>query len=417
MTMAIEDVNNSERVTTIGVGIGRQVDADADELLRISAAIHANPELGFAEHKASALLCDAFDAHGFTVSRGIAGLPTAFRAEQQIGSGDGPSVAVFCEYDALPGLGHGCGHNIIAAAGLGGALSAARLLNTDESIGQGASGRLVAFGSPAEEGGGGKVHLIEHGELQGIDAAVMIHPAGYDAIGRTNLGRISLEARFTGFASHAAAAPEFGRNALDAATLLLVAIGLLRQQLRPDARVHAIVVDGGDSINIIPATSNVKIFIRSADETYLRGRLYEAVHNCVTGAALATGTSGVLDEVAKAYDPVLRNKVLAKLTEHAYAGVGRTLDPAMTQGSAGSTDMGNVSQIMPSVHPYLRVRHGTPLHSVDFVEAAASPDAERAVLDGAQILGTVLATMLCQPALVEAAHAEFKATLTEKPSK
>jgi amidohydrolase len=246
------------------------VNAMAADLLTLSHEIHARPEQRFTEHFASQRLVSLLGDAGFAVRTNVAALPTAFRAERQFGTG-GPTIAVFCEFDALPEIGHACGHNIIAAAGAGAALATARWLEED-----GRNGRLVVFGSPGEEGGGGKIIMADAGVLDGVDAAVMVHPAGFDAVSRTSLGRMSLEATFTGRAAHAAAAPERGLNALDAATLLLVAIGLLRQQLRPDSRLHANIVEGGDAINVIPERSRVTLFLRSPDPDYLRERLYPA---------------------------------------------------------------------------------------------------------------------------------------------
>lgn len=369
---------------------------DADALVAVARQIHGDPELGYAEHHASALLADRLESGGFAVERGVAGLPTAFRARRRFGDG-GPTVAVFCEYDALPGIGHACGHNIIAAAGLGAGLGAAAA---------GApSGELLVLGSPAEEGGGGKVKLIEAGVLDGVDAAVMVHPAGYDAIGRTNLGRLSLRATFTGRASHAAAAPEEGRNALDAAALLLTALGLLRQQLRADSRVHANVTDGGQAINVIPERAVVSLFVRSPDVDYLRGRLYEAVRDAVAGCALATGTTGELEEVAPAYEPVRHNPVIAGLAEGAFAAVGRTADAGSTSGNAGSTDMGNVSQRVPALHPYVQVVPGGTIHTREFAAAAGTEHGDRAALDGAAVVGAVATALLRDPDLVRAARA------------
>lgn len=387
----------------VTAAVRRHVDASAEDLLALSHAIHAEPELRFTERAAAARLTDLLAGQGFAVTKGAGGLPTAFRAERVFGTG-GPTIAVFCEYDALPGLGHACGHNIIAAAGAGAALAAAGWLAD-----HGGDGRLVVLGSPGEEGGGGKVTLVEAGELAGVDAAVMVHPAGFDAVSRTNLGRVSLEATFTGRASHAAAAPELGRNALDAATLLLVAIGLLRQQLRPDSRVHANVVDGGDSINVIPEHARVSLFIRSTDAGYLRGRLYEAVRDCVAGAALATGTTGELAEVAIAYEPVRANPVLAELADHAFTGIGRPVDAETGwSGPAGSTDMGNVSQVVPAIHPYVRVAPGVALHTREFARVAGGEPGDRAVLDGAALLATVVAALFAEPSLVAAAKAAFE---------
>ncbi|HEX3592912.1 MAG TPA: amidohydrolase [Pseudonocardiaceae bacterium] len=387
-------------------GVRAEVTADAPDLLAVSRDIHARPETRFTEHAAAARLTGFLGERGFAVTTGVAGLPTAFRAERTFGTG-GPTVAVFCEYDALPGLGHACGHNIIAAAGAGAAVATARWLDA-----HGGNGRLVVLGSPGEEGGGGKVTLVDAGELTGVAAAVMVHPAGFDAVSRTNLGRVSLEATFTGRASHAAAAPELGRNALDAATVLLVAIGLLRQQLRDGSRVHANVVDGGDSINVIPEHAKVSLFIRSTDADYLRGRLYEAVRDCVQGAALATGTTGELTEVAVAYQPVRTNPVLARLADQVFTEIGRPVDPvAGWSGPAGSTDMGNVSQVVPAIHPYLQVAPGLAIHTRDFEAAAATGDGDRAVLDGATLVGSVVAGLLTRPELI----AEAANSLPEQP--
>jgi amidohydrolase len=372
-------------------------------LLSLSHAIHAEPELRFAEHAAAGWLTAVLDTEGFTVEPGIGGMPTAFRATRVLGDG-GPTLAVFCEYDALPGLGHGCGHNIIASAGVGAALVTARMLEE-----RGAAGRLVVLGSPGEEGGGGKVRLIEAGVLDTVDAAVMTHPAGYDAVSRTNLGRLSLEAVFHGRASHAAAAPEGGRNALDAVTLLLVAIGLLRQQVRSDSRIHAKIAEGGQSINVIPERARAELFVRSPDHDYLRGRLFEAVRDCVMGAALATGTTAELTEPAPAYDPVLPNPVLAELAAQTFTALGRPLSPgAGWSGPAGSTDMGNVSQLVPALHPYVCVVPQTALHTRDFEHAAAGAGGDAAVLDGAALLATMLTALFTRPALLDAARTSFQ---------
>jgi amidohydrolase len=380
-----------------------RVEPHRPALLALSHAIHAEPELRFAEHAAAARLTAALGDGGFTVEAGIGGMPTAFRATRIFGD-TGPTLALFCEYDALPGLGHGCGHNIIASAGIGGALATASLLAE-----HGATGRLVVLGSPAEEGGGGKVRLIESGALDGVDAAVMVHPAGFDAVARTNLGRVALDAVFHGRASHAAAAPEGGRNALDAATVLLVALGLLRQQIRSDSRIHARVAEGGQSINVIPERARVELFVRSADPGYLRGRLYEAVRDCVLGAGLATGTTAELTESAPAYDPVLANPVLADLAARTFTALGRPIHPGTGwAGPAGSTDMGNVSVRVPTLHPYICVAPGLSLHTREFEAAAVSEAGDAAVLDGAALLATMLTALFTRPALLTAARKAFE---------
>jgi amidohydrolase len=396
-------------LTPIAAGVREQVTALAGDLLAMSHAIHDKPELRFEEHHASGLLQRFLASEGFAVRPGVADMPTAFRAERAFGGSGtgGPVIAVFCEFDALPGLGHACGHNIIATAGAGAAAAIARSLAGPGPAGQQAAGTLVVLGSPAEEGGGGKVRLVEAGELAGIDAAIMVHPSGFDSVARTNLGRVSLRATFSGYASHAAAAPERGRNALDAATLLLVAIGLLRQQVRSDSRIHAKVAEGGESINVIPERSVVELFIRSPDPSYLRGRLFDAIRDCVAGSALATGTTWELEEPEPAYDPVLSNRVLAELAAAAFAQVGRKVDPAAVTGNAGSTDMGNVSQVVPALHPYLEVVPGLAVHTRDFAAAARGEAGDRSVLDGAGLLGIMAGALLTRPELVAAAGAAF----------
>ncbi|MFI6344368.1 amidohydrolase [Streptomyces sp. NPDC050560] len=386
--------------------------AVADELLELSHALHARPELRFEEHEAAGRLRALLAGHGFAVEEGTGGLPTAFRAERVFGEpGAGPVLAVFCEYDALPSLGHGCGHNVIAAAGAGAALATAALMAE-----HGAKGTLLVIGSPGEEGGGGKVRLIEAGVLDGVDAAVMVHAAGYDAVSRTNLGRLSLEAVFTGRASHASAAPERGRNALDAATLLLVALGLLRQQLTPDSRVHAKVAEGGQSINIIPEHTRVELFARATDSGYLRGRLLDAVHDCVRGAAIATGTDYTFGEKAPAYDPMDPSPVLTALAADAFAALGRPIPPGSGwAGPAGSTDMGNVSMRVPALHAYVDAVPGAALHTRDFAAGAASPPADAAVLDGGAMLAAVLMALFTEPELLERARAAFAENHSTSP--
>jgi amidohydrolase len=383
--------------------VGAAVDEQLSDLVALSHHIHGVPETRFQEHSAAEALTGHLQDRGFKVHRGIAGLPTAFTAERTFGD-SGPTIAVFCEYDALPEIGHACGHNIIAAAGAGAAVAAAAYLEQRLD-----AGRVLVIGSPGEEGGGGKVLLAEAGVLAGVDAAIMVHPAGYNAVRRNNLGRLSLEATFTGHAAHASAAPERGVNALDAATLLLVALGLLRQQLRSDSRVHANVAEGGQSINVIPERSVVQLFARSPDPEYLRGRLYEAMKDCVAGSALATGCTGELREVAPAYEPVLANPVLAQLAAEAFTATGRPIDiRTAVEGSAGSTDMGNVSQQVPALHPYLEVTSGLAVHTRDFAAAAGGLDGDAAVRDGSTILATMIAALLTRPELLQEARVAFE---------
>jgi len=403
-TGAMDQADNAW-VGSLVAELRRDVAVVAPTLVSLSHEIHAQPELRFEEHQASASICALLVANGFAVSPNLGGMKTAFRAERSFGQGGGPTIAVFCEYDALEGIGHACGHNIIAAAGAGAAIAASRWLEAKATF----EGRVVVLGSPGEEGGGGKIQLINAGVLDGIDAAVMVHPAGYNAVDRPNLCRASLEVSFSGRASHAAAAPEGGRNALDASTLFLVALGLLRQQLRSDSRLHAIVLEGGVAVNVIPEHTRVKVFIRSPDLDYLRGRLYSAVSDCADGAALATGTTAKLAEVAPAYDSMFSNAVLADIAAKAFTAVGRDVEEAepAPASSAGSTDMGNVSRVLPAIHPYICVEPGLEIHTREFEQSAGKAAGDQAVIDGAAVLATTMVGLFCRPALLQDAQAAF----------
>ena len=378
-----------------------------EELLAMSTDIHDHPELRFEEERASTQLSDFLARNGFEVTRGVAGMPTAFTGIRRIGNGDGPQIAVFAEFDALAGIGHACGHNIIATAGVGGAVLAARYLESHDGV----NGSVVCLGSPGEEGGGGKIKMIDAGLLDGIDAAIMIHPAGDDEVVRPNLGRLSLEVEFQGRASHAASAPEMGLNALDASTIFLVSIGLLRQQLKSDSSVHAIVLEGGDAVNVIPERTRLRVFVRSSDWEYLQDRLLVAVHQCAEGAAMASGTKAVVRETAPAYQSMRSNTVIASMCHDVFLQVGRNpADPAVgaaSASSAGSTDMGNVSRVVPAIHPYIGIGSGIPGHTREFEAAAGGEAGMQGVLDGAVILGATAAELVMDGALLSVAKAEF----------
>lgn len=390
-----------------------------EELLDTSHRIHEKPEIRFEEEFASGLLSSKLEEHGFFVERGVAGLPTAFSATASSletiagepssgpdGEPDGdevPTIAVFCEYDALEGLGHGCGHNIIASAGLGAAIAVKRWLEDHPEV----PGRVVALGSPGEEGGGGKAYMIEAGCLEGVDAALMIHPAGENRGAKEFLARVALEVTFTGKPAHAAAAPYEGVNALDAANLALVAIGLLRQQLRPDSRVHAIITDGGQAPNIIPEWSALRMYVRSPDNDYLKDRLLPAVENCVRGAALATGAEVEITRPAPAYESLRINAPLARLSEANLRALGREV-AASDSGGSGSTDMGNVSQVVPSSHPYIELVPGVALHTEETTEAAASAAGDKTVIDGALEIAMTAVELFHRPEVLAAVKDGFE---------
>lgn len=382
-----------------------EVERRADLLVDVSHRIHEHPELNFEEHRAHDVLTAALEQAGLDVTRHAHGLDTAFVA--RAGS-EGPTVAVLCEYDALPGIGHACGHNVIAAAGLGAGLAAAAL--ADEL-----GGRVVVMGTPAEEGGGGKVLMARDGAFEGVDAALMIHPADHDLAWMTTIAIQRLTVDYHGEESHAAAHPELGRNALDAAVLGYVNVAALRQHIRPDERVHGIFTRAGDKPNIVPAHTAAEWYVRSSDLSSL-APLKERVLDCLRAGASAAGCALHHQWADPPYADLVPNPVLTgRYAVHA-ARRGREVRPAHTAGGVvGSTDMGNVSHLVPAIHPTIAVAPaGTSIHTPAFTGHARSAAGDAAVVDGAVALAGVIADVWADPAVLADARAAF-ATATAEP--
>ncbi|WP_454050175.1 amidohydrolase [Cellulomonas sp. Marseille-Q8402] len=380
------------------------VDRWQQRLLGVSHEIHAHPETAFAEHRAARLLGDALRDAGFDVTVGAFGLDTAIEATA--GSGEFV-VAVCAEYDALPGLGHACGHNIIAAAGLGAAVALA-------SVADEAGLTVKLLGTPAEEHGGGKVHLLEAGAWEDATISLMVHGApGVDVrcddFSSQAVDRF--EVVYTGRAAHAAAAPQAGINALDAATIALTSIGLLRQQLPGTVRTAAVLTSGGEVTNIIPARTVLQAEVRSFDLDELRDAK-RRVLACFEAGALASGCTWETRRTEPRYDPLRQEPLLADAWNAALAALGR---PTVSHSGAagGSTDMGNVSQVVPSIHPAIAVHGSTAApHTVGFAADAVSPAADAAVLDAA----TALAWAACAAALSPEARADLLARQALRPA-
>jgi amidohydrolase len=370
------------------------------ELLELSHRIHANPEIRFQEVQASAWLADTLEASGFSVERNAGGLATAFRAELDSGQ-EGPTIAVLAEYDALEGLGHACGHNVIATMGVGAGLALAPSMRH-------LPGKLVVIGTPAEEGGGGKAILLDSGVFDGIDAAAMIHPYHLNQTGITMLASFKWNVRFRGVPAHAALAPHTGVNALDATRLTFAGMDALRQQVRPDARLHAIITHGGDAANIIPERAEMLLVARAGDGRYLFDSLAVRLRNVVEGAALMTGAEVEIEDASPAYRELLTNPTLAALFERHATRLGRELAQWGERNPGGSTDMGNVSQRVPSLHAMLAIDDAALPHTDGFREAARGPRGDQGVLDGARILASIAADLLTEPALLQQARAEFE---------
>jgi amidohydrolase len=382
--------------------IDQSVANEAATLLELSHRIHANPEVRFEEIKASGWLADVLEARGFTVSRAVAGLPTAFKAELTGGAGPGPTIAVLAEYDALPGLGHACGHNIIATMGVGAGLALAPLMRD-------LPGKLVVMGTPAEEGGGGKVIMLNEGVFDGVEAAVMIHPWIYNQVTMPMLASTRWSIGYHGVPAHAAAAPHLGVNALDAVRLAFAGLDALRQQMRADARVHAMITRGGDAVNVIPEYAELMLVARAADNAYLFDTLVPRLEGVFEGAARMTGTRLELRPEPIRYAAMRFNEPLEALYARHAERRGRPITPLDPSAGTGSSDMGNISQALPSLHAMIAIDDRAMPHTAPFAVAAGSKRGEEAVLDGAAILAGMAADLLRDPELLDAAKADFAA--------
>jgi len=381
-----------------------RVDALAPALVEASRAIHARPELNYEEHFAHQLLTDLLEQHGVTPVRGAYGIDTAF--DSSVGT-EGATIAVLCEYDALPGVGHACGHNVIATAGLGAGLAAA-------SVAELAGGRLRIMGTPAEEGGGGKVLMARAGAFDGVDAAMMVHPADADLIRMDCIAIQALEVEYHGKAAHAAAAPWEGRNALDAAVLGYMNVATMRQHIRPDERIHGIFTKAGDKPNIVPSEAAMDWYIRSGTIASLQP-LKERVFTGLQAAATACGCTMDHSWVGETYAEMLDNQAMVRSYVANAAKLGRTvMDPAaINRRVVGSTDMGNVSYLVPSIHPMIKVApDGVPIHSVDFAAYAGSEEGDRAVIDGAKAMAMTVVDLWTDASL----RAEMQAQFAQRPT-
>lgn len=370
-----------------------------DLVFDISHTIHANPELAFKEYRASALLTETLEAHGFAVERGSGGLETAFTTTYRQHA-SGPTIALLCEYDALPEIGHACGHNIIAAAPIGAGLILRPLFDQYP-------GTLKIIGTPAEEYGGGKIQILRAGVFEGVDVAMMVHPSTRHTTERSSLAFNSLTFEFLGKAAHAAASPHQGINALDAMIMTFNNVNALRQQVREDVRIHSIITDGGTAPNVIPDYTRARFIVRAREVGYL-DTVTEQVMNCARGAALATGAEVKIDH-RKGYVNIVPNSTLAGLYADNLQRMGIDVETPDPSEPMGSTDMGNVSQVIPSIHPYVAIApRGVAGHTAEMREAACSPQGDEGLMISVRALGMTVADLLTQPELVAQAKAEFE---------
>ncbi len=380
------------------------VEANRDEILALSHRIHANPEPAFEEVQAAGWIAESIRNHGFAVEHPAGTLATAIRGRMRGGragqpGGERPRIGILAEYDALPGLGHGCGHNTMAASGVGAAIALA-------TVAPELPGEIVFLGTPAEERGSGKEQMIIDGLFAGLDAALLYHPSDRTHLTCGLLASEDVEVTFHGFQAHAASDPWMGRNALDAMILLFTSVGLWRQQLRPEARVHGVILDGGTAANVIPDRTMAWFMVRSPDEAEYE-RMRTRFDELCRAAALAAGCT--VEVVFSGRASTMRNNLTlaerfgANLAAYGVIGGARP-------DNLGSSDMGNVSQVLPTIHPTVAIcAAGVPGHSIEFRDAAAKPYADEVTLLMATVVAQTAYELFADPALVEAAWREFRA--------
>jgi amidohydrolase len=374
------------------------VDRLADDLEALSRRIHDHPELAYQEVKAAAWLSEFLDKQGFKVERGVAGVETAFRGTLE--TGEGPTIAILCEYDALPGIGHACGHNVIATsgAGAGAALAAVRT--------QLPKGRIQVIGTPAEEGGGGKVKLIKAGVFKDVDCAMMIHGFDRTILHQDLLGIARGTFEFAGKASHASADPWEGVNALDAVIQMYNAVSMLRQQVRPDCRIHGIITSGGAAANIIPEYAAAVFYVR-APRIDTMWDLFKRVSAAAEGAARATGCTLKITQHDSVYEPMKSSRVMLDLFAANMKTAGLT-EGAPIPDRLGSSDIGNVSQVIPAIQPMVAIAPtGMAIHTREFADAAVKPLARAGMVAAAKTMALTTFDLLAEPARVKAAKDEF----------
>ena len=364
----------------------------------ISAALYAFPETALLEQRSAALLADTLERGGFTLERGIAGMQTAFRAIHGTG---GPAIAILAEMDALPEFGHACGHNIIAAAAVGAALALREILPAEAA-------RIIVVGTPAEETGTGKIALIKAGFFENVDFAMMVHPSSKRQVVKMYLGLAKVRFTFFGKSAHAAAYPEEGINALDGVIQTFNGINALRQHLRGDVRVHGIITNGGKAPNVVPGEASCYYYVRG-DHLAEVSRVMIKIIACARGAALATGCRVEVEEDERVVAPFKISRSFSSLYSKQLKYLGLTESTAPADKNRGSSDIGNVSQVVPTIHPHVPIGEGIHIHTREFAQATVSEKGKAAAVEGATALALTAAELALDPELRERIGREFEA--------
>lgn len=370
------------------------------DLWAMSDHLYHNPELGDQEFKSMELLVNYLERHDFRVEKGIVGRPTSFRAVFDSGL-KGPAIAFLAEYDALPGVGHGCGHNMIGTMGIGAGVLLSKVVS---DIG----GKVVVLGTPAEETNGAKVTMAEQGVFQDIDAAMILHPSDESYESGDSLAMDAIQFDFKGRPSHAAASPEKGINALDAVLQLFNGVNALRQHVRSDVRIHGIITEGGVAANVVPEYASAQFYVRAADRTYLN-EVVEKVRKIAEGAELMTGAQLSMHNYELSYDNMITNQVMSNLFSKNLESTGvETIHPS--KDSYGSLDMGNVSQVCPSIHPYIGLDSpGLVFHTTEMADLTITDNSHHILSRGALAMALTGYDLLANPKLLEQVKEEFEA--------
>jgi amidohydrolase len=379
----------------------KAIEENKDRFYEISAYIGANPELGHEEFKACKILTDELKKHNFNVEIGTAGLPTAFEATFDSGK-PGATIGIMSEYDALPELGHACGHNLIGTMGIAAGIGLSKVLSET-------GGKVVVYGTPAEETKGGKVTMAEQGIFDHLDVAMMVHPLSQYEKSGASLAMDAIQFEFFGKAAHAAASPHEGINALDAVLQTFNSINALRQHITPDARIHGVIPEGGKAANIVPDYAVAQFYVRASSRSYLN-ELVEKVKKCAEGAALQTGATMEWSNYEFSYDDMITNEKLSNVFNDTLIELGVNPEEINERSEGtGSLDMGNVSQVAPSIHPYVKIcDEPFACHTHGFREAALSNQGKDAMILGAKTMAVTGYKILTNPELLQTIKAEFE---------
>ena len=382
--MTTRDDLRNEAITTI--------DAAQEELLALSHDIFGYAEIAFEEVRSSERLRNFLKKHGFRISS-VEGLPTAFIAEKGEGS---PVIAFMAEYDALPGMGHACGHNIMAASAAGAGLGVGAFIDK-------CGGTIRVVGTPAEEGGGGKIIMVEKGVFDDVDVAMIVHPSGACMADDYSYAVQTIGVRFIGKPAHAASGPQHGVNALSAAVEFLVSLNAFREHMTDDGRIHAIITHGGSAVNVIPERSELTVSVRGTKVDYMN-EIMKQVEQRVKGAALSTGCEYFIEPIGLVCREINVNRELARLFDQNFKSLGLTVEPRGT--SKGSTDVGNVSHVVPTIQAYIGIGVNA-LHTAEFREASISEKGDAAVIDAAKVMALTATDILTDESVFARVQAGF----------